>query len=166
MAGSDLATVIAQEEALTFERFDEDAAFEIGRLVREAAKATGQGVAVGVYLWDRTLFFGATAGASEGNRRWIERKAGLVRLQLKSSYRVVLERGDRPRVLENWGLEPKEYAIAGGAFPIRVKGLGVAGAAVASGLDERADHEIVRAAIAQALGHAADYLALAPAAAH
>jgi uncharacterized protein (UPF0303 family) len=159
-AEDDLAAVIAQEEALVFERFDEDVSFDIGRLAREAARALGKGVAVGVYLWDRTLFFGATIGASDGNRRWIERKAGLVRLLLKSSYRVVLERGDRPRTLENWGVDPGEYAIAGGAFPIRVKGAGIVGAAVASGLDERADHEIVRAAIAQVLGHSADHLAL------
>jgi uncharacterized protein (UPF0303 family) len=161
-AKDDLAMVIAQEEALVFERFDEDTAFELGRLVREAATALGKGVAVGIYLWDRTLFFGATAGATDGNRRWIERKAGLVRLQLKSSYRVVLERGDRPRVLENWGLDPSAYAIAGGAFPIRVTGAGIVGAAVASGLDERADHEIVRSAIAQLTGYEADHLALAP----
>ena len=45
-AKDDLAMVIAQEEALVFERFDEDTAFELGRLVREAATALGKGVAV------------------------------------------------------------------------------------------------------------------------
>ena len=158
---SDLQLVIKQEQQLVFDRFDEDTAFEIGSLVREAARALGKGIAVGVYLWDRTLFYGATAGASEGNRGWIERKAKLVRLQMKSSYRVVLERGDRPRLLEpNWAIEPSEYALAGGAFPIVAKGFGVIGAAVASGLDERTDHELVRAAIAQALGHDSGFLAL------
>lgn len=159
---NDIARVIEQERALVFDRFDEDSAFELGRLVRESAKAMGRGVAVGVYLWDRTLFFGATAGATGSNRRWVERKAGLVRLLLKSSYRIVLERGDRPRVLDNWGIDPADYAIAGGAFPITVRGAGVIGAAVASGLDERADHEIVRAAVAQLLGHDAGHLALDP----
>lgn len=156
-ADSDLQTVVAQEETLVFDRFDEEMAYKLGSLARAAAK----GIVVGVYLWDRTLFFGATAGASDGNRRWIERKVGLVRLLLKSSYRVVLERGDRPRSLDNWGVDAKDYAIAGGAFPIRVRGAGIIGAAAVSGLDERADHEIVRAAVAQCLGHGADYLALA-----
>ena len=132
---SDLATVIEQEAKLVFDQFDEDTAFSIGSAVREAAKALGKGgVAVGVYLWDRTMFYGATAGASEGNRGWVERKAKLVRLQMKSSYRVVLERGDKPRLLEpHWAIEPTEYAIAGGAFPIVLKGIGVVGAAAASG---------------------------------
>lgn len=158
---SDIKLVAEQESTLVFERFDEDTAFELGRLIREAAKAIGKGVAIGVYLWDRTLFYGATAGASEANRNWVERKAKLVRLTMKSSYRNVLERGDQPRMLDpSWALQPTEYAIAGGAFPISVKGIGIVGAAVVSGLAERDDHEIVRAAIAQLLGKGDGFLAL------
>ena len=71
----------------------------------------------------------------------------------KSSYRVVLERGDKPRLLEpQWGMEPTQYAIAGGAFPIRVTGVGIIGAVAVSGLHERDDHEFARSAIARALG--------------
>lgn len=158
---SDLKIIAKQEEALVFERFDEDVAFLIGAAAREAGRAFGKGIAVGVYLWDRTLFFGATAGATEANRGWVERKAKLVKLLLKSSYRIVLERGDQPRLLEpSWAIEPSNYAIAGGAFPISVRGLGVAGAAVVSGLNERDDHEVARAAIARALGKDSTYLAL------
>jgi uncharacterized protein (UPF0303 family) len=150
---SDLATIAEQEQKLVFDQFNEDTAFAIGGYVREAAKAIGKGIAVGVYLWDRTLFYGATAGASAGNRGWVERKAKLVRLQLKSSYRIVLERGDRPRLLEpSWAIEPTEYAIAGGAFPVSIKGGGIIGAVAVSGLAERDDHEFARAAIARALG--------------
>ncbi|MBI4920563.1 MAG: heme-degrading domain-containing protein [Devosia nanyangense] len=159
---ADLETIAEQEARLAFERFDEDTAFAIGGYVRDAAKALGKGVAVGVYLWDRTLFYGATAGASAGNRGWVERKVKLVQLQLKSSYRIVLERGDKPRLLdENWAIPASEYALAGGAFPITIKGVGPIGAAAASGLNERDDHEIVRAAICRVLGRDASYLALA-----
>ena len=159
---TDLKLVAEQEAKLVFDRFDEDVAFALGSGIRDAAKTLGKGgIATGVYLWDRTLFYGATAGASEGNRGWVERKAKLVRLTMKSSYRIVLERGDKPRLLEpSWAIEPTEYAIAGGAFPIVVKGIGVVGAAAASGLAERDDHEIVRAAIAGLLGKDAGYLAL------
>lgn len=162
-AEADLARIAEQEQKLVFDRFDEDVAFAIGGHVREAANAIGKGIAVGVYLWDRTLFYGATAGASEGNRGWVERKAKLVRLQLKSSYRIVLERGDRPRMLEpNWAIEPSEYAIAGGAFPVSIKGAGIVGAVSVSGLSERDDHEFARAAIARAIGLAPGEYALPP----
>lgn len=160
-AETDLKRIIEQEQGLVFERFDEDTAFAIGGQVREAAKVLGKGIAVGVYLWDRTLFYGATAGASAGNRGWVERKAKLVQLQMKSSYRIVLERGDKPRLLEeSWAIPASEYALAGGAFPIMIKGIGPVGAASASGLSERDDHEIVRAAICRVLGRDASYLAL------
>lgn len=158
---SDLKILAEQESTLVFDRFDEDTAFELARLVREAAKAIGGGIVVGVYLWDRTLCFAATAGSTDANRTWVERKAQLVRLTHKSSYRNVLERGDKPRTLDpTWALDIKDYAIAGGAFPITMRGVGIVGAAVVSGLDERSDHEIVRAAVAQLLGKDADYLAL------
>ncbi|MEQ1770967.1 MAG: heme-degrading domain-containing protein [Devosia sp.] len=160
-AEDDLKRVIEQEAGLVFDRFDEDVAFAIGSYAREAGRRFDKGIVAGVYLWDRTLFYGATAGATEGNRSWVERKTKLVKLVHKSSYRVVLERGDKPRALEpGWGLEPKDYALAGGAFPIVLRGLGIIGTVAVSGLHERDDHEIAPEAIAVALGKGADYLAL------
>src|SRR3569833_3893093 len=90
----DLKRVIEQEAALTFERFEEDVAFELGGLIRQAGKALNRGgIATGFYTFERTLFYGATAGATEFNRGWIERKLGLVKLKLKSNYRDVLDCG-------------------------------------------------------------------------
>jgi uncharacterized protein (UPF0303 family) len=152
-AEDDIRIIAGQEAALVFTSLDEDTAFAIGADAREAAKRLGRGIAVGVYLWDRTLFLGTTAGASDSNRRWAERKAGLTRLQMKSSYRVVLERGDKPRMMEpSWAMDIADYAIAGGAFPLTVKGIGVVGAVSVSGLSERQDHEVGRAAICRVLG--------------
>jgi uncharacterized protein (UPF0303 family) len=150
---SDLEQVIAQERALVFKQFDENVAFAIGAHIRDAANAAGQGIAIEVRLWDRPLFYGATAGSSASNKHWIERKAYTVRMLMKSTYRVVLERGDKPRVFEeNWGLDPRDYAIAGGGFPITVAGVGVVGAAIVSGVPERDDHGYVVAAICSVLG--------------
>jgi len=159
-ADRDLEIIARQETELVFDRFDEDFAFEIGSNMRRLAKSFGKGAALGVYLWDRTVFFGATAGASDGNRNWVERKVKLVRLMPKSSYRVVLERGDQPRVLTGWALEANDYAIAGGAFPITIRNVGIIGAAATSGLPERDDHEVSRGAIALTLGKSDSYLAL------
>jgi uncharacterized protein (UPF0303 family) len=158
---ADLAIIAEQEQQLVFDRFDEDTAYQIGTYIREAGRAISKGLVAGVFLWDRTLFWGATAGSTSGNWSWATRKVGLVKIMFKSSYRVVLERGDKPRLLEpNWGMEPSEYAIAGGAFPVRIKGAGIIGAVAVSGLHERDDHEFARSAIARALGHPADAFAL------
>ena len=161
---TDLELIAEQERQLVFTQFDEDIAFAIGAHVREAGRAFGRGIAVGVYLWDRTMFYGVTAGASAGNRAWVERKSNTVRLQMKSTYRIVLERGDKPRLFEDsWALDPALYVIAGGAFPIVMKGIGVVGAVATSGLSERDDHELSRRAIAVAIGRNPDDLALPPA---
>ena len=150
---ADIEKIVAQEQGLIFEKFDEDIAFALVGHVRDAANAAGKGIAVGVYLWDRTLCIGMTAGASSHNITWAERKVGTVRLLHKSSYRLVLERGDKPRLLEpSWAADPASYAIAGGAFPIHVKGLGFVGAISTSGLPERDDHGFGVAAVCAALG--------------
>lgn len=158
---ADLRIIAEQEQKLVFEHFDEDTAAQIGGYVRDAGNAIGKGIVVGVFLWDRTLYFAATKGATSANKAWAERKTGTVKLMLKSSYRVVLERGDKGRIMEpQWALDIGDYALAGGAFPIVVKGIGMVGAVAVSGLSERDDHEFARSAIARALGLDADTYAL------
>jgi uncharacterized protein (UPF0303 family) len=149
----DLEIIARQETDLVFERFDDDLAFAIGSSIRESAKAFDKGITVGVFLWDRTAFVASTKGATHTNLTWAERKSGLVRLTYKSSYRVLLERGDAPRLLEaSWAVDPKDIAISGGAFPITVKSAGVIGAIGVSGLHERVDHQLVVEGIVRALG--------------
>lgn len=162
-AEDDLKIVAEQEARLVFDGFDEDRAYEIGTTIREAGRGKPLGLVAGVFTWDRTLFWGATPGSTSANWSWATRKVLLVKAMFKSSYRVVLERGDKPRLLEpSWGMDATEYAIAGGAFPIRVKGVGIIGAVAVSGLHERDDHEFARSAIAQSLGLGADAFALPP----
>jgi uncharacterized protein (UPF0303 family) len=162
-AEDELKIVVEQEAKLVFDGFDEDKAYEIGTTIRQMGKDIGKGLVAGVFTWDRTLFWGATAGSTSTNWSWATRKVGLVKVMFKSSYRVLLERGDRPRLLEpQWGMDPTQYAISGGAFPIRVNSVGIIGAVAVSGLHERDDHEFARSAIAQSLGHPADAFALPP----
>lgn len=152
-AESDIAKIIEQEQGLAFESFDEDVAYAIGAHIHAAAGAAGKGIAYGVWLWDRTLCFGQTRGASSHNTTWAERKVGTVKLLHKSSYRLVLERGDKPRLLEpGWAVDPASYAIAGGAFPLSLTGLGFVGAIAVSGLPERDDHGFCVAAICAVQG--------------
>lgn len=161
---SDLEKVIAQEKALRFKEFNEDIAFALGSAIREAVHEAGRGLAISVRLWDRPLFFAATAGTSATNIHWIERKANTVKLTMKSTYRIVLERGDRPRMFEpEWGVDVKDFAIAGGGFPIHVEGVGVIGAVIGSGLPERDDHYFVTAGLCKVLGQDFGQLALPPA---
>ncbi|MCB1517253.1 MAG: heme-binding protein [Hyphomicrobiaceae bacterium] len=149
----DIGRIVRQESELVFDRFDEDVAAELLTHGRKLANEIGAPIGFLVKLWDRPMAFGATKGYSHHNYLWCHRKANSVRLVHKSTYRLVLERGDQPRLFDpSWGVEPEEYVIAGGAFPIVMKGIGFVGAVVASGLPERDDHGLVVAAICAVLG--------------
>ena len=163
MTHPDLDGVLRQEEALMFDGFDENTAFELAGNARKAALAANAGVGILVKFWDRPLAFVSTPGYAHSNYLWCHRKANTVRLMLRSSYRVLLEQ-DTPRHLfdERWGVSAEEYAISGGAFPIIVRGAGIVGAAVVSGLHERDDHDMIVAAISETLGRDPAVLALPP----
>jgi uncharacterized protein (UPF0303 family) len=149
----DIRRIIAQEEALVFQQFDEALAFEIGLAARRQAIANRQGVVIDVRTWDRPLFYCALPGTTGDNPHWARRKANTVQRLGKSTYRIVVEKtweGDlfQPRR----ALDPAEFALAGGGFPIRLVNAGIIGAAVISGLPEREDHKLIVAAIAEVLG--------------
>jgi uncharacterized protein (UPF0303 family) len=149
----DIRLVIEQEQALIFPEFDEAIAFKIGAALRDAALAGGYGIVADVRTWDRPLFYMALPGTTGDNPNWVRRKANLVRTVMKSSYRVVLEKSWTEEYFPpRRGLDNMEVVLAGGSFPIRVKGAGMIGAITASGLHERDDHRVVVDAICDHLG--------------
>ena len=63
---------------------------------------------------------------------------------LKSTYRMVLEQQRPDRTFKpGAGLDSADYVLAGGGFPVTVKGAGVIGVIAVSGLPEREDHGVV-----------------------
>src|ERR1700712_4748683 len=125
----DIRLMIEQEKALVFPEFDEGIAFKLGSVLREAAVAGGYGIVADVRTWERPLFYMALSGTTGDNPNWVRRKANTVQRLGKSSYRVVVEKnweGDAfpPRR----GLDNMDFVLAGGSFPIRVKGAGLIGA--------------------------------------
>jgi uncharacterized protein (UPF0303 family) len=153
-AHADIARIVEQEKALVFDRFDEAAAFEIGSLIRARGVAEGLAVVCSILTWDRPLFYMALPGTTGDNWDWVRRKANSVRRFHKSTYRMVLEQ--LPRTERLWpdsrALPAEDYVLAGGGFPVSVRGAGVIGAVVVSGLPERGDHGMVVDALCDVLG--------------
>jgi len=150
---ADINQIIAQEEGLVFDHFDEEMAFVTGMAVRERALKDKAPIAVEVRTWDRVLFFAALPGSSFENADWIRRKVNTTRRVLKSSYRVVLEKKfEEPYFPPGRGFDNAEHALAGGCFPIRVKGAGIIGAVTVSGVPQRQDHFYAVAGVCDALG--------------
>ena len=152
-AQRDLETLVAQEKALVFASFDEAEAFALGERMRTMALSGGLPIVIDIRFWDRPLFYAALPGSAAGNFEWARRKINSVRHYQKSSYRMFLEQGGESRIFPaDHGLNPQDYAIAGGAFPIRVAGIGAVGAVAVSGLPQRDDHNLVVDALAAHLG--------------
>lgn len=156
-ASQDIEIVRNQERKLVFRRFDETAAFAIGSMIRDRAVAEKLALVCDVRLWDRPLFYCSMPGTTADNPDWVRRKANTVKRFGKSTYRMVLEKQFDGRLFPpERSVDQKDFALAGGGFPIAVEGTGIIGSITASGLHERDDHGVIVAAII-------DYLGLEPA---
>ena len=153
-AADDIATIIEQERALVFPAFDEAQAFALGCRLRDMALAQALPIIIDIRLWDRPLFYAATPNSTPSNQSWARRKINAVRHFQKASYRVFLEQGGENQVaVAHHGLSADEFILAGGAFPIRVRGVAwPIGAVAISGLPSRQDHDTVVAALSAQLG--------------
>ncbi len=159
----DIAKVTEQEQRLTFKAFNEDTAYEIGSIIRDLARADGVAVAIDIRFFNRPLFYAAMTGTNADNPDWLRRKGNCVRRWERSSYLTALRWKRDNRVTQpDHNIDPTEYAVHGGAFPIRIEGVGVIGSITASGLPQRDDHAYVVRAIAKHLGLDPDPLALGP----
>lgn len=157
----DIARIIEQEAALVFPAFDEATAFAIGAAIRERGLRDRLPIIVDIRTWDRPLFYAALPGSTADNANWARRKRNTVQNFLKSTYRLVLEQQRPDRTFKpGAGLDSADYVLAGGGFPITVKGAGVIGVIAVSGLPEREDHGVVVEALANHLGLDAQALAL------
>jgi len=162
-AADDVRKIAEQEAVLIFERFDEATAFAVGSAIRERALSENLPIVIDIQSWDRPLFYAALPGSTGSNPNWARRKRNVVKMFLKSTYRMVLEKARPDRTFPvGEGLDPADYVLAGGGFPITVKGAGVIGVIAVSGLPERQDHGVIVAALCRHLGLDGEALALGP----
>ena len=149
----ELALLEEQERLLQFTTFSSDLAFAIGTHLRNDALARNAGMTFEIQLAGRQLLLLTTDGAKAEHADWIRRKRNVVMKFNRSSYWMSLElqlKG-KSMVDRHEGIAFADYAMHGGAFPIRLKGTGLVGTIIASGLHQRVDHAMVVDAIASSL---------------
>jgi uncharacterized protein (UPF0303 family) len=145
--------LLKQEQVLILPGFDEVAAYDIGSALRADAVKRNAPVVIDIRTASRRLYYAALPGASVDNEEWARRKGNVVLRCHMSSWRMglILEGKKRPQ-WPDAALDPKDFAVHGGSFPVRVTGVGMVGAIAVSGLTSREDHEMVAAALAHRLG--------------
>lgn len=142
-----LAQLSAQEEHLVFGRFDNDDAWRLGSAMVTEATDRGLPVAIDIRRHGHQLFHAALPGTTPDNDAWIERKINVVNRFNTASYLV-----GRRLAMEGSALEGPDWAAHGGAFPIRVRDVGVVGTVTVSGLPQAEDHAFVTEMIGAYLG--------------
>ncbi len=138
------AELLAQEERLQFDTFDNDTAIELGLHLLKAAREQGLPIAISVQRNGHRLFHAALPGTAPNNDRWLERKARVVELFGHSSFQVGTSFRDKGTTFEAESrLDPDGYAAHGGVFPVIVRGTGPVGTVGVSGLPQAEDHAFV-----------------------
>jgi uncharacterized protein (UPF0303 family) len=147
----DIALLKKQEEVLRFSQMTEEDAWNLGSQMRSAAVAASHPFVIDIRIGIRPLFYTALPGSTPENPDWVRRKVNTVYRFEASSYRVNLEYQARGAHFDaSRGLDPFQYAPAGGSFPIRLGG-SVVGAVTVSGIPQREDHNFVASNIAKHL---------------
>lgn len=148
-----IASLAEQERRLLFTRFDNSDAWRLGSAMVTAAMERLLPVTIDIRRHGHQLFHVALPGTTAENDSWIERKVNVVNRFAEASYLVGRRLAARGTALdEALGIEPRLFAAHGGAFPIRIKDVGVVGTVTVSGLPEADDHAFVTEMIGTFLG--------------
>ena len=143
-----LQALLQQEETLQFSRFSSEIALHLGLGIVNAARQAGQSVLVDIRFGDLQLFQHAMEGCNPDNVDWVRRKNNVVRRFARSSfYMGTLYRSQGSDFDSATGLDPREYAAHGGAFPLRIRGAGLVGIVTVSGLPQAEDHALAVAVL-------------------
>ena len=99
------------------------------------------------------MFHAALPGSTADNDAWIVRKMRVVERFAASSYLVGRRLAARGAQLDaGHGVDPADYEAHGGAFPVRIRDVGVVGVVTVSGLPQADDHALVVEAVQTHLG--------------
>ena len=115
----------AQERALVLSEFDEQAAYSLGIALRAKCAAVGVPVAIDIRSASRRLFFAALPSAAPDNDDWARHKGNVVLRRDESSMLAgeILKSENRSQWPDP-ALDVKDFALHGGGFPVRVRGVG------------------------------------------
>jgi uncharacterized protein (UPF0303 family) len=144
----DLKSLLDEEQALQLPAFDVAAALRLGGRLQERGLRDKLPIAIEVSKGGDVVFFAMLPGASPDNGHWVRRKRAVVeRFHHSSLYMKTLCDSQGRDLFERYALQPSQFAASGGAVPINVKGTGLVGAAVVSGLAAVDDHRLVTDAL-------------------
>ncbi|MGG1575045.1 heme-degrading domain-containing protein [Fictibacillus sp. NRS-1165] len=139
-----LTETLNQEQELQFDEFTNGTALKLGLKLIELAKQGNKSIAVDIMKNGQRLFYHAMDGTSPDQEHWIRRKSNVVNRHFHSSFYVKLYNESKNRsYFDAYSVNPEEYAVHGGSFPLIIKNTGVIGTITVSGLSQEEDHQLI-----------------------
>lgn len=139
-----LSVLQEQEDSFIFKHFTNEDAWDVGNIIVNEFKKQGFSAAVSIRLNNGyTVFQYGTDGTGIDHANWITRKENTVKVKAMSSMRAYATLKANNITLADWFLDPMEFSTCGGAFPIKVEGVGIIGTIIVSGIAVITDHEII-----------------------
>lgn len=139
-----LSILQEQENSLVFNHFTNEDALDVGNIFVKEFKKHRYSAAVSIRLNNGyTVFQYGTDGTGLDHENWMVRKANTVKVKAMSSMRAYATLKANNITLADWFLDPMDYSTCGGAFPIKVEGVGIIGTIIVSGIAVLTDHEII-----------------------
>ncbi len=148
-----LDIIIKQEEVLQFDHFTNADAWEVGNAIVNEAKEGGFAPAIQIKLNSGyTVFKYGFDGTGLNHDHWLIRKERVAKLHMASTMKVDYLLKTCGAKMEDWYMDPMEYSTCPGAFPINVKGVGMIGLIMVSGISVLTDHDLIIGALMKYLG--------------
>jgi len=136
--------LLEQEERLVLPHCSDADALEIGRAILAVAERRDKPVAIEVWRGQRLIFRASRPGTNAHNDVYLAGKRKVVEHFGHSSfYERRRHEVNGTTFEEATSLPFPEYAPSGGGFPLIVRGTGVVGVALVSGLPMEEDHAMI-----------------------
>lgn len=141
---------IEKEEAeLELPRLSDTDIWTLGSRLREQSIKRGGSIAIQIIRGGVNAFSHLAGRATADDLDWARRKAAVSQRFDRSRLRMALMlEAKRKTLSERYAIPEAEFAAAGGAMPLRVRGVGLVGAVAVSGFSESEDHDLVCEALA------------------
>ena len=125
-----------QEDILQFTHFTNADAWELGTMILMEARRRGAQVGIMIRRSNGEVVFQyCDNGITPHNVELMRRKSSSLQLYMAAT--------NAPESVKQMVLDPKEYAMLGGGFPICVEEVGVVATVAVSGMGQVSDHDVI-----------------------
>lgn len=138
-----MESLLKEEDLLTFNKFSNDDALNLGLTIINMAREAHKEIAVYIEINRQPVFAYYMEGTYLEIAYWIKRKKNVVDRYGHSSAFVGEKYKDRGTTFDDSSLlDPADFQAVGGSFPIKLEGTGMIGSITVSGLSEEEDHKL------------------------